>query len=217
MSFQFTHPLWLFAALPALAWLFWLGWRTEAQLNPARKWIALGIRVMVTLALVCALAGMQWLRPVEGMNIFFVLDRSDSVPSGQQEAARDFVNKLSARKEKVDKAGAIVFGTDASIDRLPNEKIDLQKIEAVVDTQRSDIAAAIRLGTAAFPETGQKRLVLMSDGNENIGDAQGAVLAAKPMGVTVDVLPLGVARGNDVFVQKVQVPAKLKKGQPFEV
>ncbi|TAL03184.1 MAG: hypothetical protein EPO07_06560, partial [Verrucomicrobia bacterium] len=33
----------------------------------------------------------------------------------------------------------------------------------------------------------------------------------------VDVIPLGVSRGNDVFVQKVQVPAKLKKGQTFEV
>jgi uncharacterized membrane protein len=151
------------------------------------------------------------------MNIFVVLDRSDSIPSGQQEAARELVNRLAARKQKADRAGVIVFGTDASIDRLPNEKIDLQKIEAVVDPQRSDLAAAIRLGTAAFPEAGQKRLVLMTDGNENIGDAFGAVLAARPLGVTVDVMPMGVARGNDVFVQKVQVPPKLKKGQPFEV
>lgn len=216
MNFQFTHPYWLLLALPALAWVFWLGWRTEAQLNPFRKWVALTIRVIVTLAVVFAMAGLQWLRPVEGMNVFFVLDRSQSIPSEQQDAARNLVNRLSARKEKADKAGAIVFGTDASIDRLPNEKIDLQRIEAVVDTERSDLAAAIRLGTAAFPETGQKRLVLMSDGNENIGDAMAAVMAAQPLGVTVDVVPLGVSRGNDIFVQKVQVPPKLKKGQPFE-
>ena len=43
-----------------------------------------------------------------------------------------------------------------------------------------------------------------------------AVTGAKSQGATVDVVPLGVTRGNDVFVQKVQVPAKLKKGQPFE-
>jgi uncharacterized membrane protein len=216
MNFQFTHPYWLFLALPALAWVFWLGWRTEAQLNPARKWIALTLRVLVTLAVVFAMAGLQWLRPVEGMNIFFVLDRSESIPSEQQDAAKNLVNRLSARMQKADKAGAIVFGTDASIDRLPNPQIDLQRVEAVVDTERTDIAAAIRLGTAAFPETGQKRLVLMSDGNENIGDAMAAVTAARPLGVTVDVVPLGVSRGNDIFVQKVQVPAKLKKGQPFE-
>jgi uncharacterized membrane protein len=41
-------------------------------------------------------------------------------------------------------------------------------------------------------------------------------MAARPLGVTVDVVPLGVTRGNDIFVQKVQVPPKLKKGQPFE-
>jgi uncharacterized membrane protein len=89
-------------------------------------------------------------------------------------------------------------------------------VEAVVDTQRSDLASAIRLATAAFAETGQKRVVLMSDGNENIGDALGAAASAQSQGVSVDVIPLGVSRGSDVFVQKVQVPAKLKKGQPFE-
>src|SRR5262249_23688164 len=58
---------------------------------------------------------------------------------------------------------------------------------------------------------------LMTDGNENVGDAMAALLAAKPLGVTVDVLPMGVARANDLSVQKVQVPAKLKKGQAFDV
>ncbi|HEU0039626.1 MAG TPA: glutamine amidotransferase, partial [Verrucomicrobiae bacterium] len=217
MNFQFTHPLWLLAALPALAWVFWLGWRTEAQLSPWRKWVVLTLRASICLMLVLAIAGLQWLLPIEGMNIFFVLDRSDSVPSEQQDAAKNLVNRMAGEKKAMDKAGVIVFGTDASIDRLPNEKIDLQKIEAVVDPQRSDLASALRLGTAAFPETGQKRLVLMSDGNENMGDVMNAVLTARPLGVTVDVVPLGVSRGNDVFVQKVQVPSKLKKGQPFEV
>ena len=213
---QFTHPYWLLAALPALAWVFWLGWRTEAQLSRWRKWLALAIRVVVTLLIVLAVAGLQWRLPIEGMNVFFVLDRSDSVPSPQQDGARTLVNRMAAQRKKDDKSGVIVFGTDASIDRLPNEKIDLQKIEAVVDPQRSDLAGAIRLATAAFPETGQKRIVLMSDGNENLGDAMAAVAGARTQGATVDVVPLGVSRGNDIFVQKVQVPAKLKKGQPFE-
>ena len=216
-NMQFTHPWWLLAALPALAWVFWLGWKTDVQIGPWRRWTALILRTIVCLGLVLAIAGLQWLLPVEGMNVFFVLDRSDSVPSEQQDAAKALVNRLAAQKKSVDKAGVIVFGTDASIDRLPNQKIDLQKIEAVVDPQRSDLASAIRLATAAFPETGQKRIVLMSDGNENIGDAIGAVAGARMQGATVDVVPLGVSRGNDVFVQKVQVPAKLKKGQPFEV
>jgi len=213
---QFSHPYWLLTALPALAWIFWLAWKTDVQIAAWRRWTALGLRTVICLALVFAIAGVQWMLPVEGMNVFFVLDRSDSVPSGQQDAAKSLVNRMAEVKKRDDKAGVIIFGTDASIDRMPNEKIDLEKVEAVVDTQRSDLASAIRLATAAFAETGQKRIVLMSDGNENIGDVMAAVAGAKSQGASVDVVPLGVSRGNDVFVQKVQVPTKLKKGQPFE-
>ena len=217
MRFQFTHPLYLLLLVPALTWVIWFGWRSDVQLSAWRRWIALVMRMIVVSALVFAIAGLQWLRPLEGMNVFFLLDRSDSIPSPQQEAARDYVNKASKQKNKVDKAGVIIFGSEASIESSPNAAVDLQKIQAVVGTERTDLAAAIRLGTAAFPETGQKRLVLLTDGNENVGDAMGAVLAAKNLGVTMDVLPLGVARANDVSVQKVQIPSKLKKGQAFEV
>ncbi len=213
---QFTHPIYLLLALPALAWIVWLAWKTDVQIAAWRRWTALTLRTIVCLALVLAIAGVQWLLPVEGMNVFFVLDRSDSIPSAQQDAAKALVNRMAVQKKKEDKAGVIIFGTDASIDRMPNAAIDLEKVEAVVDTQRSDLASAIRLGTAAFEETGQKRLVLMSDGNENMGDAMAAVAGARSQGATIDVVPLGVTRGNDVSVQKVQVPAKLKKGQPFE-
>jgi uncharacterized membrane protein len=213
---QFTHPIYLLLALPALAWVFWLAWKTDVQIAPWRRWTALALRTVVCLALVLAIAGVQWLLPVEGMNVFFVLDRSDSVPSAQQDAAKALVNKMADQKKKDDKAGVIIFGTEASIDRMPNEAIDLEKVEAVVDTQRSDLASALRLATAAFAETGQKRVVLMSDGNENIGDVMGAVAQARSQGVSVDVVALGASRGSDVFVQKVQVPTKLKKGQPFE-
>jgi uncharacterized membrane protein len=216
MKFQFTHPYYLLALIPALAWVIWFGWKTDVQVSAWRRWTALGIRVTVVLAIVLAIAGLQWLLPVEGMNVFFVLDRSDSIPSPQQEAARDYVNKASRQMQKVDKAGVIVFGSEASIETSPNAAVDVEKVQAVVNTERTDLAAAIRLGTAAFAETGQKRLVLLTDGNENVGDAMSAVLAAKPLGVTVDVLPMGVSRANDVSVQKIQVPPRLKKGQAFD-
>jgi uncharacterized membrane protein len=216
MSFQFTNVLWLWLLAPGLAWTFWLAWKTDVQISAWRRWLALLIRVVVLVALVLAVAGLQWRKPLEGMNVFFVLDRSDSVPSTQQEAARKFINDIGAKKEKTDLGGVLVFGTEAAIETFPNKVVDVQKIQAVVGSERSDLAGAIRLGTAAFPETGQKRLVILSDGNENIGDALAAALAAKPLGVSIDVLPLGVTRGNDVSVQKLAMPNNLKKGQTFE-
>ncbi len=217
MNFQFANPLYLLLLAPAMAWVIWLAWKSDVQISAWRRWTAFILRTLILFALVLAMAGIQWKKPLEGMNVFFLLDRSDSVPSSQQEASREMVNKFSTQKKKTDKAGVLVFGTDAGIESSTTEAVNLLKIQAIVGTERTDISGAIRLGTAAFPETGQKRLVLFSDGNENIGDAQTALLAAKSLGVTLDVVPLGVSRANDVAVQKLGLPSNVKKGQAFEV
>ncbi|MCP5520182.1 MAG: VWA domain-containing protein [Verrucomicrobiales bacterium] len=217
MNFQFTHPLWLLLLPLALGWTVWLTWRSEVAVASWRRWLALAVRTLVVLAVCLALAGLQWLKPLEGMNVFFLLDRSDSIPEEQQEAALQAVNDLTRDKEDVDRAGVIVFGDGAGIEMNPNQRLELEKIHAVVGAGRTDIAGAIRLGTAAFPEMGQKRLVLLTDGNENVGDALGAVTAAKALEVSIDVLPMGVIRKGDVALQKVTVPSKLRTGQPFDV
>jgi uncharacterized membrane protein len=218
MSFQFTHPGWLLALLVAVPWVVWLTIHSDVQTNAWRRWTALGIRLIIVCALILAIAGLQWNKPQEGMNVFFLLDRSDSVPSDQQEFARDFVTQASSAKKREDNVGVLVFGSEASIESSPLSVVRSDtKIYAVVDGARTDIASAIRLGTAAFPETGQKRLVLLSDGNENSGDALSAILAAQSLGVTLEVVPIGASRRGDVSVQRLALPSALKKGQPFEV
>jgi uncharacterized membrane protein len=216
MNFQFTHPYYLLLLIPALAWVIWLAMKSDVQVSSWRRWTGFTLRTIIVTALILALAGLQWLRPLEGMNVYFLLDRSDSIPSSQQEAARTLVNQMSEKKKKTDKAGVVVFGSEASIETSANQAVDVEKIQAVVGKERTDIEGAIRLGTAAFPENGQKRLVVLTDGNENVGDAMASVLASRPLGVTVDVVPMGITRGNDVSVQKLSVPPKLKKGQVFE-
>jgi hypothetical protein len=176
MKFQFTHPEWLLLLPLAWTWVIWLALKSDVQIGTWRRWGALGLRLVVTLLLVLAIAGMQWMKPQEGVNVFFLLDRSDSIPSPQQEAARKLVNRFAEEKKKEDKAGLLVFGSEAALETTASAKIDPKetKILAVVGTERTDIAGAIRLGTAAFPETGQKRLVLLSGGNENMGEAMTA-------------------------------------------
>ncbi len=217
MPFQFTNPSWLLLVPFVVGWIVWLTLKSDVQAGPVRRWLAFALRLVITLALLLAIAGIQWLKPLEGMNVFFLLDRSDSVPSAQQERALSFVNETARDKKAVDRGGVVVFGDGAAIETTPNVKVDVEKIHAVIGAERTDIGSAIRLGTAAFPETGQKRLVLLSDGNENLGDAMGAVAAARALGVSIDVVPMGVARGGDVSVQKVGIPSKLKTGQTFDV
>src|ERR1041385_198896 len=122
--FQFTHPIYLLLLIPALAWVFWLALKSDVQISAWRRWLAVIMRTLVVLAIVFALAGLQWLLPVEGMNVFYLLDRSDSIPAPQQEAVKSYVNKSVKFKRNPDKAGVIVFGSEASIESMPNSAVD---------------------------------------------------------------------------------------------
>ena len=193
----------------------WLAWKTDVQIQAWRRWLAYALRTLVVASVVLALAGLQWNKPQEGMNIYFLVDRSKSVPPNEQQIAHALLTV--AEKQQEDMAGLMVFGADAGVETtLTPADLQTNIIQTVVGTDRTDIGGAIRLSTAAFPETGQKRIVLFSDGNENIGDAVQAVMAAKPLDVSVDVVPLNTQGDGDVSLQRLAVPGTVKKGQPFD-
>src|SRR3954447_25852700 len=135
MSFQFTHPLWLLALPVALAWVIWLSWKSDVSLTGWARGVAFTLRTTIVILLVLALSGLQWRKKVEGMNVVFLLDRSDSVPSAQQEAALKYAQATMADKKKGDKVGLLVFGASAALESSPHEIVQAdkeQKIMAVV-------------------------------------------------------------------------------------
>ena len=216
MNFQFSNPAFLWLLLLVVPSALWLCRHSDSSLSPTRIWISCFVRLLLLVGLIVAMAGLQWLKPQEGLNVMFLLDRSESVPAAQQDAARRYVNEVVQLKEPDDQAGVIVFGGDTGIEQMVQERVELGTIQAVVATDRTDIAAAVRLGTASFPQYGQKRLVLLSDGNENVGDSLTAVAAAQPLGVSLDIVALGAERRNDISLQRLGLPGNVKKGTTFE-
>src|SRR5258708_33041421 len=107
MNFQFTHPIYLLLLLPAAGWVIWFALKSDVQVTRWRRWNALGVRLAVAAAIVLAIAGVQWLRPLEGMNVFFLLDRSESVTSPQQEGAENVVHTMNTVRTITDQAGVV--------------------------------------------------------------------------------------------------------------
>lgn len=217
LSFSATHPHWLWLLPVAVGWIVWLSRTSYVQLSPWRRLLATGLRLVVATGIILALAGFQWRKPIDALNVFFVLDQSQSLPPVQQENALQWANQVAKEKKEQDRGGVIVFGSDASIETAMSPIVDIAKTHAVVANDRTDLGAAIRLATAAFPEHGQRRMVLLSDGNENLGDAQTAALSARASGVSIDVAPMGKRGVQDVAVQRLATPSEVKKSQAFEV
>ena len=69
----------------------------------------------------------------------------------------------------------------------------------------------------SFPEDTARRIVVLSDGNENRGNLFEQALTAKSLGVQVDVLPIEYFYDREVLVEKVSIPPDVKKGETVNI
>jgi uncharacterized membrane protein len=215
--------------------------RSLAGLGKVRGAVALALRVAITLLIVLALARLQWSMTQDDLSVIYVLDRSQSIPVEAQKQALEFVRESQKARRTGDTAGLVVFGRRAALERpaaaLPllsqpvaepagarqpdagGEKAagEVASLQSVVSGERTNMASGLRLALGAFPVSGRQRIVLISDGNENIGAATEEAEAARKNGVRVDVLPVHYRYEQEVMVEKVLAPANVDRGEAFEV
>lgn len=217
--FSFLQPWWLLLLLllPAL-WFF--SYRSLAGLGGPRRMLALAFRSLVLVLIVLSLAEFQLVRKSDRLTTIFLLDLSRSIPEDVRRDMVTYVNEaIKKHREHRDRAGVIVFGRTAGIE-IPPFDDDIQvaaRPETPVDQNYTDLSAAIKLAMASFPEDAAKRMVVITDGNQNRGDAMQQAKAAIDAGVGIDVLPVRYDYPNEVMVEKVAIPADVRKGQPIDL
>ncbi len=214
---RFTDPLYLLLFLP-LAIGLWLSFRHVHGMAKGRKRLAFGVRFLLAGFVILALAGPQARRPNHGICTIFVLDRSDSVSEKERKRAEEFVATAMASLGPDDVGGVIAFGKDAVVDAMPDGRRTVGRILSQVDPSASDLASAIRLATASFPEGKGRRIVVLSDGNETTGDAEESAEVASTESIDIDHVALGVDdRGAEASVVELQQPEEVRLEQPFNI
>jgi uncharacterized membrane protein len=214
----------LFLALAAP--VAWLGVRSLAGLGPVRKWVAIGVRLMVLFLLVLVIGGVRWQRQNEDVEVIVLRDISVSTQNmvnfpGQSltTAIDDYLRGVSDEKHKRgdDRIGVIGFSTGALIDAMPNTKLQLDQRAVRAAGPGTDIAAAIQLALATMHREAMHRLLLISDGNPTTGDLDAAVSAAAAQGVPIDVMPLDYDVKSEVLVERFTAPAWKREDEPFSI
>ena len=95
------------------------------------------------------------------------------------------------------------FGRSASLESL----FELR-------TDATNIASALKLAQASFPEDSAKRIVVVTDGNENLGDARLVARSLADAGIGIDVVPIVLNSQAEVAVEKIALPPDIRRGQP---
>jgi uncharacterized membrane protein len=111
----------------------------------------------------------------------------------------------------------VAFGRDALVERLPADIRDLARIASTPVRSATDIGAALRLASALFPDDAQKRIVLLSDGNDTTGEGQTEAALAAARGIRIETHVIGLAGGDEVLVERLLAPTTSTLGEEIEV
>jgi uncharacterized membrane protein len=216
MGLAFDAPSALLLLIPALALTVGLHLGSRRRLGAGRRRVALIVRTMLLAALVFALAGFQLVLPVDRLATVFVVDLSDSVGNAGREDAVAFLRETLAEKPEGDVAGIVAFGRDALVERLPSDVAELDRIASTPVRSATDIGAALRLATALFPDDAQKRIVLLSDGNDTAGGGQAEAALAASAGVQIETRRIGPGDVDEVLVERLTTPSTATLGESIE-
>jgi uncharacterized membrane protein len=215
--------------------IVFLSRRSMSGLGPVRRWLAIGLRCLEVVFLTLALAGACLVRPNDTIAVIFLVDYSYSIPQEFDPDANPnvhrpeddrrwaritrFINDSVAhrgREHRHDLAGVIVFGRKPREVTPPGNyrTLDFTRVETDIDRNYTDLGAAIRLALASFPPGTRKRIVLLSDGYENLGSAEQEMRLAEKANVQIDVVPLakGYRNENEVLVQGIDAPTETEEG-----
>lgn len=175
------------------------------------------LRAAILLLLIAALAGLQWVSPGGPLSVVFLVDESASVSQASQSAALQYVEDAIAQMGPDDRAGVVLFGDSAIVARAVSGDQEWKPFGDHPAATASNIADAVQVGAALFPEGGSRRLVLLSDGVETVGRATEQARLAAGTGIELSVVPLGGQSENEVAVDEVSSPDAIPAGQKFDV
>ena len=221
VNIGFDRPLFLLLLLTIpILWL--ASFRSLSGLGRIRRFFALLLRTAVFTAIVLALAEIQVRRTSERLTVLYLLDQSQSVPAGQRQAMLEYVRAevdKHRNSRRGDMAGVISFARDALVEIHPfDDSINASKLETLAQLRQdaSNLDGAMKLAQALFPGDTAKRVVIVTDGNENMGNAVVAARALADDGIGIDVVPVRLGARQEIAVEKVSLPSDIRRGQPFE-
>lgn len=174
------------------------------------------LRSTVLTLLILALSGMSLTWTLYNTTTLFLIDASDSTRSSRSEMEQ-FINEAYKLKGTRDRLGVISFGDNAQVESFISNDANFSKVEGKINGNYTNIENAIATSLSLFPSNSNKRVVLISDGEENSGNAGKIALSLREQGIDFKYHKVEKNIGDEALVEKLQIPEKLSIGEEFNI
>ncbi|HEU0037322.1 MAG TPA: VWA domain-containing protein [Kofleriaceae bacterium] len=174
------------------------------------------LRSLVVAGFAIALARPSWITEQSKVSTVVLVDVSDSVSDRQLDAAKQYVDSLEQAKGD----GNLQLITFA--ERPMVARVDSGPLSAAIKRHAgagagTDTQAAMQLAYGLYPDGYLPRMVIVSDGNQTVGDVAVEGYRAKELKVKVSWRTFDQDKTSEIRVVGLTAPDDIKVGQPFEV
>src|SRR5205823_1180897 len=210
----FEQPLLLLLLLP-VGVLVYLTWRNMYLPFPApQRRLILACRLALFTLIIAALAGAAWSQPASHQAVVFVGDISAS--TGTQRAfIEQWISSAIRHKHPEDQVGIVAVGRNALVEQAVTTQVDFSHFESTPDTNYTDLAAGLRLAAAMLPSNSLRHIVLLTDGQQNLGDALQEAQLLQQEGIRLDIVPLPPFTGQEARIDGIDAPTELRTNERF--
>ncbi len=210
----FEQPLLLLLLIP-IGILVLLTWRRMSLPFPrSQRYLILASRLVLFTLIVSALAGATLSLPISRQAVVFVGDISAST-TPQRAFIEQWINDAIRHKRPDDQVGIVAVGRNALVEQSVRTQIDFSQFESTPDTNYTDLAAGLRLAAAILPQNSERRIVLLSDGQQNLEDALQEAQFLQQQGIRLDIVPLPTFDGPEARIDGVNAPTILHTNERF--
>lgn len=212
-SISFEQPLWLLL-LVTIPVIVLVSLRSLRALDGPRRVLAVSLRSLLIALFAVVLARIHYVRTSDHLAVFFLLDRSRSISDEQRAKVEDYVRRSARQAEIDDRVAIIGFDGETSIDVPPSRAGGAggaYVFGSAIAPDRTDVARALRMALASFPEGYGRRIVIASDMNQNMGDVLAEAETAAANGAVVDILPLTYEYENEMLFDRLAVPTQARR------
>ncbi len=218
MPIAFNKPIYLIVCGLALVVWIMINRSHLRALPRGQKFIFGGIRTLLILLLGLALSDPYIMTHSDRVNLFFCLDVSKSIGKEPKKTAETAMQKMIAKMENEDQAGLIVFGKQPTLEVSLRKNFHPKNLTSDINTNYTNIHDALQFAIGRLPQEGKNRIVLFTDGNENLQQGIDMAYLAASLGVEIYPVPLGSwFSKNEVYIKALETPSVVPLETPFEI
>jgi Ca-activated chloride channel family protein len=215
LTFDTYWPLLLLLLIPCF---WWVQRRTLTDLSPKHLQLSGLVRSAIIAFIALALMQPVIYRAGAWISTVYLLDVSQSISGSAIQSAIQWIQQTN-NVGRPDHARFIPFAANAAVfeklDQLKDVQVSSTASRGSIDQSGTNVENAIETAIRSFAPHHLKRLVLISDGNENSGKMMDMLSRLKSEGIHVYTVPSQTRTNRDVWVENILAPAAVTAEELF--